>query len=459
MNKVGDEMINRWVASRFNVRAEAPGGWLLLYNSMTGALGAIPVEQRHVALDALKHGVTETLDGVLAEMAEEGFLVPAARDEFRAAEELHKKLYADDYLHLILMPSEECNFRCVYCYETFPRDRMEPGVIEGVKRLVADRAPRLKTLVVSWFGGEPLRAADIVGDLSEAFIAVSKEHGFNYVANMTTNGYYLDLAMAEKMVKWQVNKLQITLDGLQEDHDRLRVLADGGGTFERIMDNVMAIRQSSLPLNVILRVNFDPLSLPKIPQLTADLERRVGGDQRFRVFFRPVGKWGGPNDSNLTVCDDRDSQISMLEADSLALEYNLPVFSLEEFSSPFGSVCYAAKPNSFVVGADGTVYKCTVALTNDLNRVGKVHPDGRLELDPEKFALWVTSDDRNDTVCQKCFFRPACQGAACPLIRIETGERPCPAEKRHIKRVMQILYRQYEKFPQREIDGEPMPVS
>jgi uncharacterized protein len=35
-------------------------------------------------------------------------------------------------LHLILMPTEACNFRCVYCYETFALKEMKPDVVAGV---------------------------------------------------------------------------------------------------------------------------------------------------------------------------------------------------------------------------------------------------------------------------------------------------------------------------------------
>ena len=66
-------------------------------------------------------------------------------------------------LHLILLPTEACNFRCVYCYESFRLKRMEPWVVEGIKRLLSRRAPDLRALSISWFGGEPPLAAGSPG--------------------------------------------------------------------------------------------------------------------------------------------------------------------------------------------------------------------------------------------------------------------------------------------------------
>jgi sulfatase maturation enzyme AslB (radical SAM superfamily) len=39
---------------------------------------------------------------------------------------------ANDQLHLVVMPTEACNFRCTYCYEDFRYTRMEPEVVRGL---------------------------------------------------------------------------------------------------------------------------------------------------------------------------------------------------------------------------------------------------------------------------------------------------------------------------------------
>ena len=60
-----------------------------------------------------------------------------------------------DRLQLILLPTEQCNFRCTYCYEDFAIGRMTPEVVSGVKNLIDRRADGLSHLQLSWFGGEP----------------------------------------------------------------------------------------------------------------------------------------------------------------------------------------------------------------------------------------------------------------------------------------------------------------
>lgn len=57
----------------------------------------------------------------------------------------------------------------------------------------------------------------------------------------------------------------------------------------------------------------------------------------------------------------------------------------------------------------------------------------------ERFNLCVTSKEIIDKGCQSCFFRPSCQGAACPSVRIRTGESPCPDTKMNIKKVLKTI--------------------
>lgn len=60
-----------------------------------------------------------------------------------------------DHLTLTIMPTERCNFRCPYCYEDHRAADMEQFHIDAIKTYIAQKAPHIKGLNVSWFGGEP----------------------------------------------------------------------------------------------------------------------------------------------------------------------------------------------------------------------------------------------------------------------------------------------------------------
>jgi uncharacterized protein len=427
----------KWGASRFNAYRTVRGN-LVIHNSFTGAILSVPPgEEQSVVRTALRYGVDGPVEGVLAEIAGAGMLVPGTADEFRRARVTHEiESRSTNVLHLVVMPTEQCNFRCTYCYEQFLRGEMEPGIREGLKRYVEQKARRIEKMSVSWFGGEPLAAPGVMRELSESFLESCRKYDVDYVANVTTNGYFMTPELIPELLAWQVKSFQITLDGPPRTHDSQRRLMGGGPTFDQIFRNLQALMATDAEFILYLRINYNQQVLRELPELLGLLAKEFGGDSRLCVVPRPVGYWGGPNDG----CFDTGDSGDMFDVMEMALRYGLrSAHFLKTAMQPHGSVCYAANPHSLVVGADGTLYKCTVALDDDRNHVGRLHPDGRVELDMDRFGLWVTQDEIGDPGCQKCFFRPACQGNACPWERIKKGEAPCPEVKRQVGHALQVI--------------------
>ena len=54
-----------------------------------------------------------------------------------------------------------------------------------------------------------------------------------------------------------------------------------------------------------------------------------------------------------------------------------------------GYVCYACKGNSLVIRADGSIQKCTVALYDKRNTIGRLNDDGTLSINQEKYRSWL----------------------------------------------------------------------
>src|SRR4051794_12669234 len=97
---------------------------------------------------------------------------------------LLSQLNPDSY-ELILYPTEQCNFRCSYCYEDFEIGRMSDDVIAGVKALISKISGRVKSLHLSWFGGEPLLAKGVIQEISEHALRCCNEMGVNLSGGAT----------------------------------------------------------------------------------------------------------------------------------------------------------------------------------------------------------------------------------------------------------------------------------
>lgn len=423
-----DVGIQHWVSSRYTIRATAEDGRLILWNSLSGSMSVFKAEQEPQVRALLKgKGVESRKEGLVGYLADRGFLVQEGSNEYRRF--LHafgKQHYRNDRLELILMSSEDCNFRCKYCYEDFARGTMLPEVRQGIKRMVEQRIGQLNELQVRWFGGEPLYGWEAIEDLGPFMADIAEKHGVTYYSHATTNGYLLTPERADKLLSWKINVFQITLDGIPENHDCNRPARDGSGTFQTIFENLKSLARRPEPFAVSLRVNFDQTNCGRMDEFLELVESELRRDPRFIMNFNPVGRWGGKNDSELEVCGkDERSQI-VLALNDAAHRRGIRVRNLR-FANKLGAqVCYAARPYNLLIGAHGQVMKCTVVLDKeDYNVVGQITPAGELVLDDDKMGMWTEPSFQRDGQCQKCAVLPSCQGISCPVPRIQADKRPC----------------------------------
>lgn len=303
------------------------------------------------------------------------------------------------HLNLFLLPTEKCNFRCTYCYEKFDHGAMSSATVEGIKALVSHRAKDLASLEISWFGGEPLLARNLIYDISAAIQSECNTFGVQYRANMTTNGYLLDLPTATRLVDLGVVFFQISLDGPRDIHNRTRLRADGAATYETIWHNIKCIKESSLQLKIVLRIHFSPDNSDLLNPLIDDINAEIGNDNRFEVFFKAVERLGGDHDSDLNVFNSEEKQrTKAMLIERLAFAQHAYTMALPGQDY----ICYAAKPNSLVIRANGSVSKCTVALYDDRNTLGHLNSDGTLQVDQSKLRWWIRgfgSLDQHELSC------------------------------------------------------------
>lgn len=428
----------RWIPSRYNIRASTPDGRLVLWNSYSGTMSVFAAAQRGKIETLLRrNGFTARKQGIVKYLFDRGFIIGEGTDEYRRIQVgFGQQQFRTDTLQLILLASEDCNFRCTYCYEDFAQGTMQPWVRRGIKNLIQNRLKGLRSLSVNWFGGEPLYGFRAIEDLAPFFLGIVNENSLRYSTSMTTNGYLLTSEIAERLLAWRINSFQITLDGPAEDHDKSRPARDGQGTFATIFENLRALQSRPDEFRVNIRVNFDRVNYPHLRDFLDLLGKEFQGDNRFAIRFRAVGQWGGPNDEALDVCGGDESSRIQSEMKTEARKRGLALSDdIRDIQGMGSQVCYAARPYNFIVGASGKIMKCTIDLDKeDRNIVGYLTEEGNLKLDRDKMALWTEPAFERDLKCQKCVILPPCQGVFCPLIRIESGKSPCSPLRREAKK-------------------------
>lgn len=287
-----------------------------------------------------------------------------------------------NYLNLIILPTEACNFRCTYCYETFENKKMSRQVVSGIKSLIDRRGKELDELEISWFGGEPLLALDVVTEISRHAINVARAEGIAFSSGMTTNAYLLDRERFQKCLEHNVTVFQISLDGSAAEHNASRKLASGAGSFDRIWANLLAMKDTRSEFSVQLRLHYTLENFISVGQFARAVGDAFGSDDRFGCYFKHISRLGGPNDDDISIVSDQDKR--EIE-EHLWQTSGLPKPSQEV--DPY--ICYAAKGNSLLVRSTGRLGKCTVALNDDYNDIGWISESGEICVDQKRFQRWI----------------------------------------------------------------------
>jgi len=325
---------------------------------------------------------------------------------------------------LIILPTERCNFRCTYCYEDFLIGKMKEPVQAALERFMDQRIPELSEFSIQWFGGEPLMAKEVVLRLSSYAARISKEHGVAFHGGLTTNAYVLTPSLFDELLSYNQRFFQITLDGWREGHDVVRKLASGRGSFDRIWENLCATKSSKEDFNIQIRIHVRRDNYESLEILLDNIAEIFGGDPRYTLDFehlRNLGGEGGKSvDRPLSLAELREIERGLRERYDGAvatLGRSLPMPTMQRTAmaaGPIGEVkasdapdappyiCYAAKPNSLLIRADGRIGKCTVALDDDRNTIGSVNPDGTITIDNERLRPWVRGLSDLDAKALEC---------------------------------------------------------
>lgn len=312
-------------------------------------------------------------------------------------------------MELIILPTERCNFRCVYCYEDFSIGKMSANTISAVKALITRRAPDLRRLNIAWFGGEPTLAIPTILDINQTArreMVASRIPNARFTSGITTNGYRLDWSRFAALVDVGVTYYQITLDGPREMHDSRRLRIDAKGTYEQIWRNLVTIAgrvsETSERFLIDLRVHFDRTSAYHLESLVDDICAELLPCGAFDVSFHEIEPLGGAFDSQLESPTQREYE--MVNDYSRRIQEELGARDIQVTNNVSNYICYASKANAFVVRADGRIGKCTVALKDSRNDVGRLNADGTIEWFEGKLDPWLRGIPKKDGDILSCPF-------------------------------------------------------
>lgn len=388
-----------------------------LYNSISNALLEVD-EELYERLHHLKeknedigNSINETITKSLLESK---FITENDEDEFliikSAINAIRNNLHS---AILTIAPTMDCCFNCHYCFEKSKRPSyMTEDVMNGITKFVGN-IEGLKTISITWFGGEPLMAVPEMEKLYKKLRRKLKNIPFR--SNIITSGFHLTEENIRALQKMKITDIQITLDGLKETHNKIKYTEGCDDAFTTVIDNIERTCNLAPEIHIVVRTNLTKSNAHEYKDLQEMILTRFAGKNIAiaPAFVMDRSDCRETHDPNMFSAKEYPEFILGLSAkgiDSPHVRY--PGKHMIE--------CAIRNPYSLSFDPEGNIYKCWEHIGETKYAVGKISKKGQIEkinstlLNRQLFG----ADPLEDPNCRKCPYLPICTGG-CPIQRIE----------------------------------------
>ena len=408
--------------SKYHIASQLPNGSTRLFSTLWGSI--VDLDPRHARLlfgevDAISE--TETID--LASLREIGLLVASDCNEFDLLTQQIESWKSVPMLRLTYCPTYACNMLCGYCIQQ--TDHPVPSSSEHASPTeVASFARRalefsgLDRLEVTLFGGEPLLAPDKLVDFMIGVNTVAASlAGGPPSYQLVTNGSLLTSSHMRTLHELGLDRIQFTLDGLPATHQMRRRLPDGRQTWSTIVANCLVAAELGVKNSINMVVDLE--NHQEIPQLIDALdsmasrvpELRKNSEFVFSLLI-PTHQSAGRSAALLDGHEQRLLQ-SILHGYVHARDRG--------WSTANWFFCRTSSResrHSFIVGPDGSVFKCYGAIGDTRYAIGSISDNIK---DIYARSEEVVGLDLFDADCQDCPILPLCRGGCQAISALQHG--------------------------------------
>lgn len=188
--------------------------------------------------------------------------------------------------------TKACNLRCVHCYASATAGPAPNELTRDEGFALLDDLRTFEVPAVLFSGGEPLARPD-----TPDFIAHAQKLGLP--STLSTNGLLIDDPMADKLAEFGLKYAGISIDGIGEQHDKLRGMK---GSFQGALDAIDRCRARGIRVGLRFTVHaLNHRFLDEIFDLCAEHDV-----QRLCVYHLAyAGRGGAMQKSDLTSAQTR----------------------------------------------------------------------------------------------------------------------------------------------------------
>ena len=365
------------------------------------------------------------------ELIDRWFLVPEEHDDRKLCRQIRQtaallKPAPKTITGYTILTTTGCNARCFYCYEqgTKPVTMTAETASKVVRYIVAHRGD--EEVKISWFGGEPLVNVKVIDQICTEL----REQGVPFRSSMISNGYLFDDDKVQRAKDlWQLQRVQITLDGTEQTYNRVKdYVYRGVNAFERVLNNIGMLTADGI--RVSIRLNVDKHNIDEMAQLVELLHRRFGINEHLSVYSHELFGERTPKDNAVLF-----AQRMQLQQQIAAYGYKGRRKRLQKDIKQ--NHCMADNDGSIVIAPDGHLGKCEHYIDSEF--FGHIDSEERDKAILRKFKARLADIE----ACATCFYYPQCvRLVMCP------DDFGCTPEKQqeHLYDTTERMKCEYERY-------------
>lgn len=362
--------------------------------------------------------------------------------DFRNKLEYLKRLksFGNKTLSLVIAPTLACNFACPYCYEAnLPLSIMNEEVEDKIIDFINSYSCICDSLEICWEGGEPLLGFNRIKSLltkiqSKSAIPLTYH-------SIITNGYLISEEIANYFSETKLNFIQITIDGLEETHNKTRILKNGGDSYHKIVSNIDMVTKIIPDCLVVVRTNVHEGNKYEFGTIYKNFCNRW---EHSKVKLFPAFVMPNSN-CKVTCCSPQNKTEFFLNLRQQEQIENINFVPRHNIGT-----CSATSENSYIISPNGKLYKCWNDIGIEDRCVGDIFEGITNNTLIAKYM--IGSDKYQDQECIACSLFPICDGG-CNRHRLDnevsTEKYPlCPFTEDGIEN---YLYEHYKSVTKESI--------
>lgn len=409
------------------------------YLLVQGARGAFDIVNADI-VNALKNFDSDSYedDMTLVEnfdtLVKRGYITNLTPDEefsfiSKLSQTINKK--GRNNMSITLLPTYNCNFRCEYCFEKNLQNngakwlgkQMSLELVDAIFEALhkySENGFRVDSVYL--FGGEPLLKNNM--PIIDRICAKATELRVPIIC--ISNGYSLN-EYVEIVNRYNWKYIQITVDGIGEEHDKRRFLVGGQPTYDVIIKNVdEALKKGA---RIVIRSNINKKNIAGIKKLI-DFYKDKGWLEmpNFRYYFKSTMQCYDE------IADSYSDVELMKELSEIYGEDNVNKFQFNSVYqglanrirhmlenntfAPLRSGYCGANMGMYTIDPFGDIYPCWDVLSDKSEIIGTVDVHNKNFLFNENNERWKGRTVDKLSKCQKCPYMLFCGGGCAAQAKV-----------------------------------------